>query len=324
MSEETKPEELVEYNGRQVYPEVVAYLNSHKEETRNRQRAEHAARYEYDSAVRNLRWEAEDAGELLSRYGSSDFSRRYVELDNDLHRKSEEIGRSTGQAGEALRNSPHKEVAFIAQHCLFASQGDEVEDHARTILSILPATTDEIWIKAKDDAGMCGVFDRFYQQAEGAGVFQKEGEDPFPGMRELVAFRNHISREYGRSCAAQAMGKVHPALKAIRADYDKRLEAAKAEWQRQDEAYAEHVHRIRSEAARRGAETRRRNAERQAVAAEQRIAEAELANADAEARNVLAGAAAEALSRRGFAAEALLPDEDTGSRRDLFAEIEIR
>lgn len=259
MSEETNEEELVEYDGRRIYPEVAKYFMGQKEAERNYCRASREIQYDFDKARQELLWEAADAGAALTRYGDNAFSVRHRELDSERARRAAEALEVQKAHGKELLNSPHKEVRFIAERCLFADQDSEVVGHAHTILKHLPATTDEIWRVAKDEAGMCEVFDQFYQLAEEAGVFQKEGEDPFPGLRHLAAMRSYVRREFGEGYAHRITVHVDRGLKAVHADYTRRLEAAKAEWQGMDEAYAENTHRNRSEGARRAAETRRRN-----------------------------------------------------------------
>lgn len=288
MSEETNTEELVEHRGRRIYPEVAAYLKGRAVAHRERQLATIENDNAWSIESLKIQWAAEDAGQHI--YGRGEYADRYRAAERAHSERAQEIRRRRNGGDRALLESPHPEVKFIAEKCLFADQGEEVERHARTILSILPATTEEIWTKAKAESEMCGVFDRFYDQAEQAGVFQKEGEDPFPGMRELVALRGYVSREFGHNYAARVMEKMHPALKAVKADYDRRLEEAKAEWQKQDEAYAENTHRNRSEGARRAAETRR--------------------------RNTLAERAAEALREAGVAAAVMPVDPETGELPD--------
>ncbi len=249
MSEETNSEELVEYEGRRIYPEVARYLQGYKEALRDHRRVTDKLDYEYQTARQELEWSAEDASASVDwRYDQGD--EHWVlkrDLDRAYNEQREAARLAFTQVGHELLESPHKEVKFIAKECLFAHEGSEIEGHARTILGILPADTEEIWRVAKEEADMCRVFDQFYQRAESAGVFQKEGEDPFPGMRELAAFRRYIERNHGISSTTRIMERANPAFKAIKADYDRRLEEAKAAWQRLDEAHAENADRNRSE-----------------------------------------------------------------------------
>ncbi len=264
MSEEIKSDELVEYQGRRIYPEVATYLSGiiTRKHARllARLEADHAQAIEYHKVTAECELAGHDS---IYAHDAAEYLRR---VDAAREVRSAAYNAADQQYGpegdlQPLLESSHKEVAFIAKYCI-TNQGDEIQGHARTILSHLPATTEEIWRVAKEDADMCGVFDRFYEQAEAEGVFDADkADDPFPALRELTAMRNWVRREYGNSPANRLIAKMEPALRKLHENYETRLAQAKAEWQHLDEAYAENTHRNRSAAARRAAETRRRNAE---------------------------------------------------------------
>lgn len=262
MSEKNETEELVEYNGRRIYPEVARYLTAREGAQWAYRRAMLVAEQDRRLAQLDVEEEATKAGVRLWSSQAESYNSRMQQADEAYQqaRVTAEAERNRAEGMGDLLNSPHREVAFIAKHCL-REQTSEVTGHARTILSHLPAPTEEIWRIAKDEAGMCGVFDSFYQKAEEEGVFVKDGEDPFPALRELVAVRSWVSREYGERYAVRTMNKIEPALRKLHEDYLRRVEEAKAEWQGLDEAHAENVRRNRSDAARRAADTRRRNAQ---------------------------------------------------------------
>lgn len=253
MGENINKEELVQYNDRRIYPEVAEYFRGETARTRAYEDAERTARRYWEDAELAMYRAAEDAGRSFDRY-HSDADRQAYTTARNRYREMQEEARALRDNGgrDLLLNSPHREVKWIAEHCLFAGEGSEVEGHAKAILKMLPATTEEIWAEAKDNRGMCEVFDRFYEQAEADGIFS-EGEIP-AWHRQMAAFRNYIRRNYGSSYVRDFQPHVDRMLKAVEEDYQRKLAEAKAEWQHQDEAY-------RSEGARKAAETRRRNRE---------------------------------------------------------------
>lgn len=239
---------------RRMYPEVAAYLSAYRQVEWDYEDARYEASQVANRAESLARRAAEIEGRVFDTYSNSADAAKRDEwyqaqrAANDAARVAHDAARTTMRA--ALTASPHKEVAWIAEHCLFANEGEEVEGYARDILAILPATTEEIWEEAKDNRGMCEVFDRFYNSAENAGIFH---DGPLPaGAREMQAVRNYIRRNYGSSYMRDLSSQIDRVAKAIRDDYDTRLEAAKAEWQGLDEAW-------RSERSRRGAATRAAN-----------------------------------------------------------------
>lgn len=252
MGENVNSAELVEYKGHRIYPEVAEYLTSEVRHQRAEQDARLVAERWWQDTERAMYRAAEDEGRTFDRYGNDADDRKYREgrtRYRELLTEASRVGRANR---DLLLNSPHREVKWIAENCLFADQGSEVENYARNILAILPATVDEIWEEAKDNRGMCDVFDRFYESAERAGVFN-DGNMPV-AYKEMAALRNYVRRTYGHGYARDLMPHVDRIVKALKDHHDKEMEAAKAEWQGLDEAW-------RSERSRRAAATRRAMAE---------------------------------------------------------------
>lgn len=239
-----------------MYPEVAAYLSAYRQIDWDYEDARQDAMSAAQRAERAAYRAAEVEGRSFDTYNSSADAARREEWRRAQNEANQAASTARSAARDGLRaaliSSPHKEVAWIAEHCLFANQGDEVEGYARDILAILPATTEEIWEEAKDNRGMCDVFDRFYNSAESAGIFHN---GPLPaGAREMQALRNYIRRTYGNGYVRDLQPHIDRVMKTIRDDYETRLAAAKAEWQGLDEAW-------RSERSRRGAATRAANRE---------------------------------------------------------------
>lgn len=242
-----------------MYAEVEEYFRTANLRERDYARAIRDADYAFQNELEDLRWKAEDEGRRYDSYGDDRDATRACRSRRDAAcEAAEEAKQGTADARNLLLNSEHKEVAWIAREILFNNKSSEVEGHAKTILRALPATTEQLWTLAKDDHGMCEVFDEYFSQAEAAGIF---GEKETIAAREMAALRNYIRRTYGSGYVVNFQRHLDPALKAIKADYERKLAEAKAEWQQLDAAHAENVHRNRSEGARRAAETRRRNAE---------------------------------------------------------------
>lgn len=257
MGENVDTETLVEYEGRRMYPEVAEYFKGERLRELLYRQAAADADHLFAVGTNNLELEAVRAGRFYNRYAEETASRlRELREARATALSAARQARDTS-GRDLLLTSPHREVRWIAEHCLFADQGDEVERHAETILKSLPSTQEQLWELAKERHGMCEVFDRFYEQAEAAGVFN--GGKPRPGGRELMALRNYIRRDYGSQYVRDFQHRLEPVLKAIEEAHKAELEAAKAEWQQQDAAYAENVRRNRSQAARVVAERRERN-----------------------------------------------------------------
>jgi hypothetical protein len=260
MSQDSNSEELVTqiYKGRErrMYPEVAEYLRTFRQVDRDYEDAISAADYARRLAERNAIRVAEDEGRSWDYYGNDtdrrahrDY-RRVQQAAYDAATRAKREARRTVLDG--LLNSSHREVQWIAQTILRDhADNSEQTNYARDILAILPATTEQIWAEAKDNRGMCDVFDRYYDQAEAAGVFSLDGK-AVVAAREISALRNYIRRNYGQSYVGAFMEKLSPILKAYQEDYDAKLVAAKAEWQGLDEAW-------RSERSRRAAATRAAN-----------------------------------------------------------------
>lgn len=275
MSQDSNTEELVsavwQGHQRRMYPEVAAYLATFRNAQRNYEDAIAKAEYDFRQGERVLRRQAEDAGRRWDTYGYEDQARQARDLRNSREAAYNNASNALNEAKRAdldtLLNSPHREVRWIAQTILRDNaDNDEQTGYARDILAILPATTQEIWEEAKDNRGMCDVFDRYYDQAEAAGIFNPDGTPPL-ASREISALRNYIRRNYGGSYVSTFMEKINPILKAYQEDYEAKLEAAKAEWQGLDEAW-------RSERSRRGAATRAANREVQEIPEPHPVAQA--------------------------------------------------
>ena len=268
MSEKKEVEGLVTYRyrgtERRMYPEVAEYLRTLRRVEWDYEDATRDASYAYEVAEREARRAAEDEGRRWDPYarGGED-ARRHREYtdaqDTAVRAARERRNEALQSTKEGLINSSHSEVKWIAENVLFSEQGSEIEGYARDILAILPATTEEIWEEAKDNRGMCEVFDRYFEEADAAGVFN-DGKIS-PAARQMAALRSWMRRNYGDRYVRDITSHLKPVLKAMEEDADRRVAEAKAEWQRLDEAYAENTRRNRSEGARRAAETRRRNAE---------------------------------------------------------------
>jgi len=170
---------------------------------------------------------------------------------NPDHRYSSENPNSWAILREEAAAAGHKVITWLIDHTL------ESEHEATILVKYMPASAPELWDIAKDDNDMCTVFDRYMERAEAAGIFEGMDNAFTASMKEQMALRSYIRRTYGSGYARDFMARVAPILRAEREDA---VAQAKAEWQKYDEAYAENVHRNRSEGARRAAETRKANA----------------------------------------------------------------
>jgi hypothetical protein len=246
---------------RKVYPEIAEFFASRKT-------AEMEWRLygvEYDKKVNDAVYEKQivaiAAGQSFDTYEVREEVQRALHEErrtaetkyNDMI--SSRRARRNNPAGnpnswEILSKSPRKEVAWIVDNCM------DNESYALTILKYLPATIDELWVIAKDDNNMCGVFDQYFERALAAGVIKDA--DISGALREWSALGNYIRRNFGGHAFADVRQRLRPIIKA---EVAYALEKAKAEWQGYDEARAENVRRNRSEGAKKAAETRRRNQE---------------------------------------------------------------
>lgn len=270
MSESTEEPLVAQiYKGRErrMYPEVAEYLRRFQEVQWAEE--DRATELRHDLARRETAMYrvAERAGRRFNRYGpDADAWAEWRALSREGDARNNEIReRESRELQALLTDSPHREVKWIAEHCLFSGQGNEVENYARDILAILPATVEQIWEEAKSNRGMCDVFDRYYDQAEAAGVFNDGVR--LPGRREKSAFRSYLRREgYHSTTVSNFMNHFDRYAKALQEHYEEQMAAAKAEWQGLDEAW-------RSERSRRGAATRRARADGTQEAQTERVRE---------------------------------------------------
>lgn len=275
MSENMKDEtaELVSFgwrgNTRRMYPEVATFLGEYAKAQWAREdamaEADHIAHREETKAYR----EASMEGRSFDTYSNNADRQRRDAWRTAQRTARAEAERVYSQERERLQslliNSPHKEVAWIGREIVAQNPWDsEVGGYARDILAILPATTEQIWAEAKDNRGMCDVFDRYYDQAEAAGIFNTNGS--VVAAREIAAVRSWVRRNLGGSYASQVMPYIDRVVKAVQEDADKRLAEAKAEWQRLDEARAENATFNRSQAQKARYERERAAREEQAKA----------------------------------------------------------
>lgn len=264
------PEELVKitYNGedRLVYPEIAAFVNAMDGANRERMlkraeinkayfEAEYAAQLEYLSNPANNPdlWDSYERlreQRRLQRAALQDADQVYSDLvsarayspqhrHNPAHRNL---------WAELHDTTTRPVVRWIIERCR------AYEHEASIILKHLPNSIDRLWEVAKEDNDMCSVFDDFMAQADRAGVLEGLDVHVPASSKERIALRSYIRRNYGSGYTRDLMPRIDRIVKA-------ELDAAKAEWQKLDEAHAENVHHNRSAGARRAAETRRRNRE---------------------------------------------------------------
>lgn len=275
---------------RKVYPEIAKFVQARK-----------AAEIELDNDRRRIRraqqtyvWQKED--EWLAQHGdTSNFNeyetqREYQRLHpNDIQRAAEQRywrfvnaeyrGHGTRE-GEQLNSwaqlrtdaeaAGHATIVWIIDNCM------DNEHEAGILLHYMPASVDELWTIAKGDHDMCGVFDRYMERAERAGIFKDE--DLPLAVREYHAMSNWVRRTWGQRYVRDAMTQVK---RVVRVERETALADARAQWDRELLAkYAEsqdmrellrslaqdghgtiQTYLNRSDGARRAAETRRRNQE---------------------------------------------------------------
>lgn len=249
---EIKEDELVEFEGRNVYPEVAEYFRLRRQAERDLAEARADAEYPYRKVERAAQARWEDAGGSNRGLGYWDPARqRRVDPElaaaHDAFRAASEAydlayREAIDASRQALRASSHPEVQWIEANALRHEQG-----YSEIVLRNLPVQDPlELW-ELKRKHGMCGEFDRLFRQAEAEGVFSNGKRQP--GSRELFAAQNWIRRNWGDRYASQVIEHMQPYIKAVREHYETEMAAAKAEWQGLDEAW-------RSERSRRGAATR--------------------------------------------------------------------
>lgn len=263
MSEDSKAStELVEFQGKPMYPEVAAYFEARRVAQKIHDDTYADAEYAWSKVVREVQFNwVPEANETfdsfrLRRRGGPLYD-AYQAFSAATENARTILTDAVRAAREGLKTSPHPEVAWIESHALNSEQG-----YSEAVLRALPVSDPtELW-EVKRRYNMCPEFDRLYSLAEGDGVFS--GGKKLVGARQMQALRNWVSRNWGDRYASQLMEHMGPVLKEIRADADKRLEDAKAEWQGLDEAW-------RSERSRRGAATRAANAAMEEAQAETEV-----------------------------------------------------
>lgn len=254
-----------------VWPEIAEFFNSRTKAQREYEitRAERDAVVQGEVAKRRLEWlrnmdndprmfdqystQRQIERELRTADGGIDLrvaeSRLLDYTEPSAMQARNRRNRNNPNAWENLKNSTtHPVVRWIVEHTT------EYSHEAETILRHLPRDIESIWNVAKEDNDMCSVFDRFMEQAKRAGVLEGLDVNVPVSVKERTALRSYIRRTYGSGYTRELMPRVDRIVNA-------ELEAARAQWQQLDEAYAENIHHNRSEGAKRAAETRRRNRE---------------------------------------------------------------
>lgn len=262
--------DLVEipYHGetRLVYPEIAEFIKALDEAQRDHQREMAKIHREYAEAeyTKRMDWLSNPANDPR---GWDSYSA--LGADRQAHRRAQSAAEAkltdltsaraylpryrhnadNRNLWQELHNkSTHPVVRWIVENCR------DYESEALIILQHLPASIDRLWEVAKEDNDMCSVFDDFMIQAKAAGVLEGLDVHVPVSTKERMALRSYIRRTYGSGYTRDLMPRIDRIVKT-------ELDAAKAEWQKLDEAYAENVRHNRSEGARRAAETRRRNRE---------------------------------------------------------------
>lgn len=253
--ESDKPAELVEVTFRnsreeevvrKVYPEVAKFITSRAEArgefelskrrlTRERQQyiwdkedeyyadPTHAAgTFDWYTVGHNWDRERDAAGG-----GLRDLEHRYNDfVMGSSFASPDRYRRENPNSWEILRNEAraagHKMVVWLVENCL----GSEHE--ASILVKYLPATVEELWAIAKEDNEMCGVFDRYMEQAIAAGLFANS--DIPASLREQRALRGWLTRTYGSSYARELTPRLKPIIKAEREDA---VTKARAEWDKE-------------------------------------------------------------------------------------------
>lgn len=253
---ESKEEELVEFQGKRMYPEVAAYFEAARLADKARDDVHAEASYVWEKVVREARFNyapTEDQPNFdsyaLRRRGQALYE-PYQVYAAAMAASDLAFNEATSNRREGLRTSIHPEVKWIEANALRGEQA-----YSEAVLKALPvADPAELW-EIKRRHGMCAEFDRLYAAAELDGVFT--GGKRALGARQRAALNNWADRNWGSNYARQLMQQLSPLMKEIEAERVKELEDAKAEWQGLDEAW-------RSERSRRGAATRAANAVAQA------------------------------------------------------------
>lgn len=273
---------------REVYPEIAKFVTSRKEAETTMMKANIARKRERTLFL--LEKEEEwynDPSHGVNTFDEYGVGRQWDRDHRDANpqviyenfvsgyaRNDSRFENSWRNLREDAEAAGHKTITWIIDHCM------DNEHEARIILEHLPATPEELWNIAKDDYDMCGVFDRYMERAEAAGLFKDE-ELP-ASVRETRALMSYVRRTYGGNYAPELMRRVKPIIKAER---EAAVADAQVKWEKDllakfaesndmrellrslAESHPEiQKHVNRSDGARRAAETRRRNAEAQGEA----------------------------------------------------------
>lgn len=250
MGEHSTDEPLVQMNrngiNRNVYPEIAEFFAMREKADVDQRLADLRAVRDFHDTEYRLQIEAVERGDLnFDAYAATDQARREQRAVTRVSQQARSDAYTA--AWRLLTESSHKEVKWIAENCR------SYETECLTILRYLPATLEELWSVAKDHHGMCEVFDQFAEQAEAAGLFESVDSKTPEVIKKRGEIMRRIRRDYGSGTSRSFMVYLEEYAKL-------NVDAAKAEWQKLDEAQAENTHRNRSAGARRAAETRRANA----------------------------------------------------------------
>lgn len=218
---------------RNVWPEVAEFVRSR--EAANI--AYRMAQTEQNRAMQRYVWEREDAfnAEHPDRYGEFDTYRaqrewqrlpenrttltdaeyRYYDFVNasaltPSNRRNAENPNSWEILRKAAEAAGHKVIVWLIDNTL------EAESEATLLVKYMPATAAELWEIAKDDNDMCQVFDRYMERAERAGLFEGMEDNFTASIRQQMALRNYIRRQYGHGYARDIMDHVKPIMRAER------------------------------------------------------------------------------------------------------------
>ena len=229
---------------REVYPEVAKFINSRKQAE-----ADYYAALRQSARTRQAYiWEKEDeffadpanVGRSFDEYSvgrqwdrinrastRQETERKYFDFVNASHREPSYLNRAENPNSWAILRDEahaagHKMVTWLVDNTL------ENESEATILVKYLPATVEELWQIAKDDHEMCGVFDRYMERAERAGLF-KDIDIP-ASLREQRALRSYLTRNYGSSYARDTMTHLAPVLTAER---EAAVTKARAEWDKE-------------------------------------------------------------------------------------------
>jgi len=255
---ESKEEELVEFQGKRMYPEVAAYFETKRQAEKIHNDAHADASYTWEKAVREAQFNfvpTADRSQFDSyterRTRGNALCEPYQVYTATINAADRAFSEAVNGRREGLRTSIHPEVRWIEANALSGEQS-----YSEAVLRALPvADPSELW-DVKRQYNMCAEFDRLYAAAELDGVFNNGKK--VVGARQRTALNNWVVRNWGSNYARQLMQQISPLMKEIEAERVKELEDAKAEWQGLDEAW-------RSERSRRGAATRAANRETVAV-----------------------------------------------------------